>query len=150
MIYFNDLDSSCRIKNCKGVREWISSVISSRGKKLGDIGVIICSDDYLLDLNNQYLNHNYYTDIITFDYTEKDVIGGDLFISYDRVKENAKKYKETFKKELLRIIIHGLLHLIGFLDKTKEEKNTMTLKENEYLSLYSNLKFHVEHKQQEE
>ena len=140
MIYFNDLDSSCRIKNCKRVREWISSVISSNGKKLGDIGVIICSDDYLLDLNNQYLDHNYYTDIITFDYTEKDVICGDLFISYDRVKENAKQEGVLIQHELRRVIVHGVLHLLGLNDKTKTEAKTMRAAEDVALKM-----FHVEH-----
>ena len=139
MIYFNDLDSSCRIKNRKGVREWISSVISSNGKKLGNIGVIICSDDYLLDLNNQYLDHNYYTDIITFDYTEKDVIGGDLFISYDRVKENAKTYDSSFDNELYRAMVHGVLHCVGYNDNTKEEKERIRKAENLKLKM-----FHVE------
>ena len=110
---------------------------------------MFCSDNRLLEINKKYLNHTSLTDVVTFDFTtNKKNIEGDIYISIDRVKENAKKYKETFKKELLRVIIHGLLHLIGFLDKTKEEKNTMTLKENEYLSLYNKLKFHVEHKQQ--
>ena len=140
MIYFNDLDSSCRIENRKGVREWISSVISSNGKKLGNIGVIICSDDYLLDLNNQYLNHNYYTDIITFDYTEKDVIGGDLFISYDRVKENAKQEGVLIQHELRRVMVHGVLHLLGLRDKTETEVKKMRAAENVALKV-----FHVEH-----
>ena len=140
MIYFNDLDSSCRIKNRKGVREWISSVISSNGKKLGNIGVIICSDDYLLDLNNQYLDHNYYTDIITFDYTEKDVIGGDLFISYDRVKENAKQEGVLIQHELRRVIVHGVLHLLGLRDKTETEVKKMRAAENVALKV-----FRVEH-----
>ena len=140
MIYFNDLDSSCRIKNRKGVREWISSVISSNGKKLGNIGVIICSDDYLLDLNNQYLNHNYYTDIITFDYTEKDVIGGDLFISYDRVKENAKQEGVLIQHELRRVMVHGVLHLLGLRDKTETEVKKMRAAENVALKV-----FRVEH-----
>lgn len=140
MIYFNDLDSSCRIKNRKGVREWISSVVSSSGKELGDVGVIICSDDYLLDLNNQYLDHNYYTDIITFDYTEKDVICGDLFISYDRVKENAKQEGVLIQHELRRVIVHGVLHLLGLNDKTKTEAKTMRAAEDVALKM-----FHVEH-----
>ena len=140
MIYFNDLDSSCRIKNRKGVREWISGVISSNGKKLGDVGVIICSDDYLLDLNNQYLDHNYYTDIITFDYTEKDVIGGDLFISYDRVKENAKQEGVLIQHELRRVMVHGVLHLLGLSDKTDKEAKTMRAAEDVALKM-----FHVEH-----
>ena len=140
MIYFNDLDSSCRIKNRKGVREWISSVVSSSGKELGDVGVIICSDDYLLDLNNQYLDHNYYTDIITFDYTEKDVICGDLFISYDRVKENAKQEGVLIQHELRRVMVHGVLHLLGLRDKTDKEAKTMRAAEDVALKM-----FHVEH-----
>ena len=140
MIYFNDLDSSCRIKNRKGVREWISSVILSNGKKLGNIGVIICSDDYLLDLNNQYLDHNYYTDILTFDYTEKDVIGGDLFISYDRVKENAKQEGVLIQHELRRVMVHGVLHLLGLRDKTETEVKKMRAAENVALKV-----FYVEH-----
>ena len=104
----------------------------------------------MLEINKKYLNHGSLTDVVTFDFTpNKNNLEGDIYISIDRVKENARKYKETFKTELLRIIIHGLLHLIGFSDKTKEEKNTMTLKENEYLSLYNKLTFHVEHKQQQ-
>jgi probable rRNA maturation factor len=140
VIYFNDLDSSCRIKNRKKVREWMSGVISSSGNKLGDVGVIICSDDYLLNLNNQYLDHNYYTDIITFDYTEKDVIGGDLFISYDRVKENAKQEGVLIQHELRRVMVHGVLHLLGLRDKTDKEAKTMRAAEDVALKM-----FHVEH-----
>jgi probable rRNA maturation factor len=140
VIYFNDLDSSCRIKNRKKVREWMSGVISSSGNKLGDVGVIICSDDYLLNLNNQYLDHNYYTDIITFDYTEKDVIGGDLFISYDRVKENAKQEGVLIQHELRRVMVHGVLHLLGLSDKTDKEAKTMRAAEDVALKM-----FHVEH-----
>jgi probable rRNA maturation factor len=140
VIYFNDLDSSCRIKNRKKVREWMSGVISSSGNELGDVGVIICSDDYLLNLNNQYLDHNYYTDIITFDYTEKDVIGGDLFISYDRVKENAKQEGVLIQHELRRVMVHGVLHLLGLRDKTDTEAKTMRAAEDVALKM-----FHVEH-----
>ena len=140
MIYFNDLDSSCRVKNRKLVKRWLSGVISSSGKKLGDISVILCSDNYLLDVNNQYLDHNYYTDIITFDYTEKDIVGGDLFISYDRVKENAKQEGVLIQHELRRVMVHGVLHLLGLKDKTKTEAKTMRAAEDVALKM-----FHVEH-----
>ena len=139
-----------KISNKKEIRALLKKICKKENKKISFINCVFCSDNRLLEINKKYLNHTYLTDVVTFDFTiNKKNIEGDIYISIDRVKENAKKYKETFKKELLRVIIHGLLHLIGFLDKTKEEKNTMTLKENEYLSLYSKLKFHVEHKQQE-
>ena len=139
-----------KISNKKEIRTLLKEICKKENKKISFINYVFCSDNRLLEINKKYLNHTSLTDVVTFDFsTNKKNIEGDVYISIDRVKENAKKYKETFKKELLRIIIHGLLHLIGFLDKTKEEKNTMTLKENEYLSLYSKLKFHVEHKQQE-
>ena len=138
-----------KISNKKEIRVLLKKICKKENKKISFINYVFCSDNRLLEINKKYLNHTSLTDVVTFDFsTNKKNIEGDVYISIDRVKENAKKYKETFKKELLRIIIHGLLHLIGFLDKTKEEKNTMTLKENEYLSLYSKLKFHVEHKQQ--
>lgn len=122
------------------VKRWLSGVISSGGKKLGDISVILCSDDYLLDVNNKYLDHNYYTDIITFDYTEKDVVGGDLFISYDRVKENAKQEGVLIQQELRRVMVHGVLHLLGLKDKTKKEASIMRDAEDVALKM-----FHVEH-----
>jgi len=138
-----------KISNKKEIRALLKKICKKENKKISFINYVFCSDNRLLEINKKYLNHTSLTDVVTFDFsTNKKNIEGDVYISIDRIKENAKKYKETFKKELLRIIIHGLLHLIGFLDKTKEEKNTMTLKENEYLSLYSKLKFHVEHKQQ--
>ena len=139
-----------KISNKKEIRALLKKICKKENKKISFINCVFCSDNRLLEINKKYLNHTSLTDVVTFDFsTNKKNIEGDVYISIDRVKENAKKYKETFKKELLRIIIHGLLHLIGFLDKTKEEKKTMTLKENEYLSLYSKLKFHVEHKQQQ-
>ena len=139
-----------KISNKKEIRALLKKICKKENKKISFINCVFCSDNRLLEINKKYLNHTSLTDVVTFDFsTNKKNIEGDVYISIDRVKENAKKYKETFKKELLRVIIHGLLHLIGFLDKTKEEKNTMTLKENEYLSLYSKLTFHVEHKQQE-
>ena len=139
-----------KISNKKEIRALLKKICKKENKKISFINCVFCSDNRLLEINKKYLNHTSLTDVVTFDFTtNKKTIEGDVYISIDRVKENAKKYKQLFKTELLRIIIHGLLHLIGFSDKTKEEKNTMTLKENEYLSLYSKLKFHVEHKQQE-
>ena len=137
-----------KISNKKEIRTLLKEICKKENKKISFINCVFCSDNRLLEINKKYLNNTSLTDVVTFDFTtNKKTIEGDVYISIDRVKENAKKYKQLFKIELLRIIIHGLLHLIGFSDKTKEEKNTMTLKENEYLSLYSKLKFHVEHKQ---
>lgn len=111
----------------------VKYLINNEIKELGDISVIFCSDYYLLDVNKQYLNHNYYTDIITFDYVEENVISGDLFISVDRVKENAKEYATELIRELYRVVFHGVLHLVGYNDKTDEEQALMTEKENFYL-----------------
>jgi len=140
VIYFNDLDASCRIKNRKVVRRWLSQIISLKGKKLGEISIVVCSDEYLLDINKKYLNHNYYTDIITFDYTDDIAVGGDLMISYDRVKENAKQEGVLIQQELNRVMVHGVLHLLGLKDKTKEEAKKMRSAEDEALKM-----FHVEH-----
>ncbi len=139
-----------KISNKKEIRALLKKICKKENKKISFINCVFCSDNRLLEINKKYLNHVSLTDVVTFDFTlNKKNLEGDIYISIDRVKENARKYKETFKTELLRIIIHGLLHLIGFSDKTKEEKNIMTLKENEYLSLYNKLTFHVEHKQQQ-
>lgn len=113
--------------------KYLKSLIYSELKDCGNISIIFCSDEYLLDINKQYLNHNYYTDIVTFDYGENSVISGDLFISIDRVKENAADFDVTFKKELFRVVFHGILHLVGYNDKTDEEKKEMRRKEDYYL-----------------
>ena len=109
-------------------------MIKNELKKAGDISVIFCSDEYLLKMNKEYLNHDYYTDIITFDYVEEDVISGDLFISIERIIENAGIYDSEALKELFRVVFHGVLHLIGYNDKTKEEQKLMREKEDYYLS----------------
>lgn len=111
----------------------VKYLINNEIKEMGDLSVIFCSDDYLLDVNKQYLNHNYYTDIITFDYVEDNVISGDLFISVDRIKENAKEYETEVIRELYRVVFHGVLHLVGYNDKSDEEQVLMTEKENLYL-----------------
>ena len=110
-------------------------------KKLGNINIIFCSDNYILDVNVKYLGHDYFTDIITFDYCEKDILSGDLFISIDTVRDNAEFYKTEFNDELNRVIVHGLLHLIGYDDHTPEEQKIMREKENYYLELRN----HIEH-----
>jgi rRNA maturation RNase YbeY len=112
----------------------LNSLIKNELKKAGDISVIFCSDEYLLKMNKEYLNHDYYTDIITFDYVEEDVISGDLFISIERIIENAGIYDSEALKELFRVVFHGVLHLIGYNDKTKEEQKLMREKEDYYLS----------------
>lgn len=116
------------------IKKYVKHLIDSEIKKTGDISVIFCSDKYLLDMNKKYLKHNYYTDIITFNYVEGDTISGDLFISIDRVKENALKFHSGWKKELYRVIFHGILHLVGYNDKTPEESKKIREKEDMYLS----------------
>lgn len=120
-----------------GLRAWIKAVIGEERKKTGDISFIFCSDEYLLRINQQYLEHDYYTDIITFDDVSGDLISGDIFISVDRVRENAEVYGQSFSDELHRIIIHGVLHLLGYKDKEPEQKEIMTGKEDYYLSVRS-------------
>lgn len=119
------------------ITRWIKETITSEGKTLGDISFIFCSDTYLLEVNKQYLNHDYFTDIITFDYVEGNLISGDIFISCDRVRENAAEFKTGFENELFRIIIHGVLHLLGYKDKSKKDKLLMTAKEDLYLKVLS-------------
>ena len=103
---------------------------------LGNVSVIFCSDNYILDINQRFLQHDYFTDIITFDYSEGSKISGDLFISVDSVKENSIEYGTDFENELHRVIVHGILHLIGYDDHTDEDVRIMRSKENYYLSLY--------------
>jgi len=112
---------------------WLRFVAESEICRLGDINIIFCSDNYLLGINLQYLGHDYYTDIITFDYSEKPKVSGDLFISVDSVRENAVFYGAAFEEELHRVIVHGLLHLIGYDDHTEDDIKQMRAKENYYL-----------------
>jgi len=122
-------------KSKTNLRTWISETISKEKHQLQELNFIFCSDDYLLKINQEYLKHDTYTDIITFDNsTEKGDIVGDIFISITRVKENAKTFQTSFQNELHRVMIHGTLHLLGYPDKKKEEKALMTEKENEYLN----------------
>lgn len=118
---------------------WIERVISSEGKKLEEISFIFCDDDYLLELNVEYLDHDTYTDIISFDYSVGNILQGDIYISTQRVAENAQEYNVSFEEEMRRVIIHGVLHLAGYKDKNEEDSSIMRMKEEEKLKL-----FHVE------
>ncbi len=116
------------------LRNWIKAAIKEEKKKAGDLNFIFCHDEYLLRINQQYLNHDYYTDIITFDYVSGELISGDIFISVERVRENSGIFQVSFEDELNRVIIHGVLHLLGYKDKDPDQKKIMTEKENNFLS----------------
>ena len=117
---------------------WISSVAKTEGKTISTLNYIFCSDDYLLDINIKYLGHDYYTDIITFPYKEGDELESDMYISLDRVRENAHDFKETFENELKRVMVHGLLHLMGYGDKSPDEIRLMREKEDYYIDTFGN------------
>ena len=119
-----------------GLISWLSLVCKSEALILNEINIIFCSDDYLLKMNIEHLSHDYYTDIITFDYCYDNEVLGDLFISLERVLDNAKTNNVLFINELCRVMVHGVLHLCGYKDKTLEESSLMRSKENHYLSLY--------------
>jgi len=119
------------------VTDWINRVAAFHGKKTGEINYIFCSDARILEVNNQYLQHDYFTDIITFDYSEQKTISGDIYIGIDTVASNAEMMGVTYEKELNRVIIHGVLHLCGFKDKTSETEKIMHQKEDEALELFT-------------
>ncbi len=131
--YFQDTDFVFRDR--RKTNEWLKLAAESEIFRIGDISIIFCSDNYVLDINQRFLHHDYFTDIITFDYCEGDRLSGDLFISVDSVRENAVEFGSGFKEELNRVIIHGLLHLMGYDDHTGEDVKMMRSKENYYLSL---------------
>ncbi|GIV28114.1 MAG: endoribonuclease YbeY [Bacteroidia bacterium] len=135
-ISFSNSDIKFTLKNKKNISAWIIETIEKEKKICGQIAYVFCSDDFLLDLNQRFLNHNTYTDIITFDYSEGKTLNGEMYISIDRVKENAQKFEVDFEKELLRVIIHGALHLAGYKDKTNEQKEKMRKKEDAALMSY--------------
>ena len=114
--------------------EWVKQVAAGLGKKVGEIAYIFCSDEKILEVNRQYLEHDYYTDIITFDYTEGNRISGDLFISLDTVRTNAEQFGQPYERELHRVIIHGILHLCGINDKGPGEREIMEAEENKALA----------------
>ena len=131
--FFQDTDFSFRDR--RRTNQWLRIAAESEIRRLGEISVIFCSDNYILDINQKYLGHDYFTDIITFDYCEGDRLSGDLFISVDSVRENSVEFGTEFKDELNRVIIHGLLHLVGYDDHTDADVKIMRSKEDYYLSL---------------
>lgn len=131
--YFQDTDFKFRDR--RKTNEWLKLAAESEIRRIGNISIIFCSDNYVLDINRKYLQHDYFTDIITFDYCEGDRLSGDLFISVDSVRENSVEFGTEFKDELNRVIIHGLLHLVGYDDHTEKDIKLMRSKENYYLSL---------------
>ena len=135
MINFN-YELTFQLDNEESYPQWIQDVITSEGKELGEINYIFCDDEYLLNINKQYLDHDYYTDVISFDYTEANLVSGDVFISIDRVKENAADYDVTFDEELKRVIIHGILHYCGYKDKSDADEALMRIKEEEKMQLF--------------
>jgi len=129
--YFSE-DIIFNITNSSAISDWIIQTIQSENGYLGFINFIFCSDNYLLQINQEYLQHDTYTDIVTFDYNTSQ-IESDIFISIERIRENASKLNVGFQQELNRVIIHGVLHLLGYADKSEKDKALMTQKENEYL-----------------
>lgn len=134
--YFAEETQVLAIKK-REISRWIKAVAATYGKTTGEISYIFCNDSRILEVNRQYLQHDYYTDIITFDYTEGNRISGDIFISLDTVKSNAQEYGQRFEDELHRIIIHGILHLCGIKDKGEKERQQMTRCENQALEQLS-------------
>lgn len=135
-VSFFEEDIRYHLRNKNKVKAWIKDAVSAEGYKLKELNYIFCSDSYLLQINRQYLSHDTYTDIITFDNSEKEgIIEGDIFISIDRIRENADKFQTGEINELHRVIIHGALHLLGYKDKTTEDKKLMTEKEDHYLGV---------------
>ncbi len=118
------------------LKKWIHKTIENENGLVGEINIINCSDDYLLEINKKHLDHHYYTDVITFDYVVGDIISGDIFVSEDRIVENAQSFGVTSEQEFLRVVIHGVLHLCGYGDHTEEEQSRMSKKEDEYLKLF--------------
>lgn len=121
------------------VKKWLDTIALHYSRKLGNLSFIFCSDNYILDVNRQYLNHDYFTDVITFDYCEGDTLSGDIFISLDTVGSNAAQFRTTYENEFLRVIAHSVLHLIGFKDKTEPDSVQMRFNEDVCLNLLKSI-----------
>lgn len=138
-VHFSVENINFNLKEKLRIKKWISEVVKLNGKKLGDVCYLFCDDAHLLEVNISYLDHDTLTDIITFDYDEGDVVSGDILISIDRVRENAQIFNVPFEQELHRVIIHGILHLLGQGDKTDREAKKMRSREDEALKLWNNI-----------
>jgi len=138
MISFSTVDLKYNLQSKLKIKSWVKNILEKEGKTAGDITYIFCTDVYLLSMNEKYLKHDTLTDIITFDYSEKNNLSGDIFISIERVKENAGSFKTTFDLELGRVMAHGVLHLAGYKDKAPEDKIVMKSKEDFYLASFPN------------
>jgi rRNA maturation RNase YbeY len=134
-VYFHSESVGFNLKHKLKYKRWLINVIISENKKPGEINFIFVDDENLLGINIKYLNHNFYTDVITFDYCEGDMIAGDIYISVDRIKENAQKFMNSFQEELNRVMVHGVLHLLDYQDSCIEEKTIMRQLEDKYLAL---------------
>ena len=138
MISFSSVEITYNLKNKLKVKNWVKSILETEGKSAGDITYVFCNDEYLLGINEKYLKHDTLTDIITFDYSEKGKLSGDIFISIERVKENTGSFNTTLNQELGRVMAHGVLHLSGYKDKSPEDKKMMRSKEDFYLTSFPN------------
>ncbi|MFD2036409.1 rRNA maturation RNase YbeY [Belliella marina] len=139
-VQFFDEDSGFNLKNKNLHKKWLKTIAEQEGYKVGELTYIFCSDEYLYKINVEYLNHDTYTDIITFDNSEEaDMIEGDIFISIDRVKENSARENNGFQTELQRVMSHGILHLLGYKDKTKKDKKIMREMEDKSISLFDKI-----------
>jgi len=136
-IQFYSEDIDFELVNPDSVADWLHRVLVSESKSIKGISFVFCSDEYLYRLNAQYLQHETYTDVITFPYSEGEEVEGDIFISIDRVRENALAFQSTFDSELLRVMVHGVLHLCGYRDKEEEDRLEIREKENQYLRLWT-------------
>jgi rRNA maturation RNase YbeY len=139
LISFNTADTAFKYKAKAPVRKWLELFSVSKSFVLSNLSIVFCSDEFLLKMNVEYLQHDFYTDIITFDYSEGKSISGELFISVDRVKDNAIALNKSFESELLRVIAHGVLHLMGYKDKSKADQKKMRSEEDAAILLYSGL-----------
>lgn len=139
-IFFHSEEIDFQLKKKKKVRNWLIELAKTEDKTIEELNYIFCSDEYLLEVNKEHLDHDYFTDVITFDYCEDNLISGDIFISIDRVKENAASFGKTFKNELRRVMAHGLLHLMGYKDKNEADEAEMRKMEDFALELRIKLK----------
>ena len=138
-IYFSTENIDFELKDESKVKRWITAVVGGQEKRVGNISYLFCDDAYLLNINRTYLDHDTFTDIITFDYVEGSVVSGDILISVERVRENAALFSSSFERELLRVIIHGVLHLLGQADKSDEDAAEMRRKEDVALDLWNTI-----------